>query len=310
MRFSIICPVYNSEEYLSKTLDSLCLQKFTDYEIICINDGSTDNSLRILEEYQRGYPQLYIHTQKNAGPSAARNKGLELAKGEYILFCDSDDWFERDTILSELDSYIKLQNQIVDVVYFPGNTNWGGNTAICADFPIESFTSGSQLTSRYCMIGSFLLFGTIYAFCYRTEVIQKNRLKFDHTLKCGEDILWTFRFLEKTLFCITYPKPCYFYNVRPNSIMTSPLLFQRRIQDDLRLSHILLEEHFSDKDIIIKRYIAKRYLSAIQHHLSANMEIQIKYRIKLLYSITSIKSFAKLVVLYLSPKLYKYILKL
>ena len=115
MRFSIIIPVYNSEDYLQKTLDSICQQDFSDFEIICINDGSVDSSRSILIEYKKKYHNIILYDQPNSGPSVARNKGLELATGEYVLFCDSDDWFERITILSELNNYLVIQNEIIDV---------------------------------------------------------------------------------------------------------------------------------------------------------------------------------------------------
>lgn len=94
--FSIIVPVYNSQEFLHKCLDSLVNQTLHDIEIICIDDGSTDDSLSIIREYANTDNRIIVITQQNSGPSVARNKGLSIAKGEYILFVDSDDWLEHD----------------------------------------------------------------------------------------------------------------------------------------------------------------------------------------------------------------------
>lgn len=93
-KVSVIVPVYNVEKYLSKCLDSLVNQTLRDLEIICINDGSTDNSLKILRQYASNDSRIIVIDQKNSGTGSARNRGLEVAKGEYIAFADPDDWFE------------------------------------------------------------------------------------------------------------------------------------------------------------------------------------------------------------------------
>lgn len=91
---SIIIPVYNVEKYLAKCLDSVLVGNAFTGQIICVNDGSTDNSLTILEQYAKQYPNVEIITQPNAGLSAARNTGIKAAKGEYVCFLDSDDYWE------------------------------------------------------------------------------------------------------------------------------------------------------------------------------------------------------------------------
>ena len=91
---SIIVAVYNVEKYLKKCLDSIIKQSYRNIEIICVNDGSTDSSLKICEEYQEQDSRIIIITQKNQGLSAARNTGIKNSKGEFIAFIDSDDWVD------------------------------------------------------------------------------------------------------------------------------------------------------------------------------------------------------------------------
>lgn len=93
-KVSVIIPVYNVEKYLKKCLDSLVCQSLKELEFICINDGSTDNSLQILEKYAQNDTRFVVISQENQGQGVARNKGLEIAKGEYIAFMDPDDWME------------------------------------------------------------------------------------------------------------------------------------------------------------------------------------------------------------------------
>ncbi len=95
---SVIIPVYNSEKYLRECLDSVLSQTFQDIEIICINDGSADSSLSILEEYSRSHPNIKVINQPNQGAGIARNKGIAESEGEWITFLDSDDFLEPDAI--------------------------------------------------------------------------------------------------------------------------------------------------------------------------------------------------------------------
>lgn len=98
MLFSIIIPVYNVEKYLFDCLDSVRNQTFADWEAICVDDGSTDDSAIVLEAYANKDGRMKVVTQANGGLSAARNAGLRQAKGDYVLFLDSDDWLERNAL--------------------------------------------------------------------------------------------------------------------------------------------------------------------------------------------------------------------
>lgn len=98
MKYSVIIPVYNAARTLRRCLDSLVDQSFDDYELLLINDGSTDGSDAICREYANVYPCIRYFAKENGGVSSARNLGLEQAKGEYILFVDSDDWLSTETL--------------------------------------------------------------------------------------------------------------------------------------------------------------------------------------------------------------------
>lgn len=98
MLFSIIIPIYNVEAYLRDCLESVLRQSFSDWEAVCVNDGSTDGSAVILEEYASKETRIKVISQANGGLSSARNTGQKVAKGDYILFLDSDDWLEDDAL--------------------------------------------------------------------------------------------------------------------------------------------------------------------------------------------------------------------
>ena len=111
-QISIIVPVYNSEKYLGACIDSILSQSFRDIELILVDDGSRDSSSRICDDYAQKDGRVKVIHKANGGVSAARNDGLDIAKGEYITFIDSDDWVERE-YLSTLSNY-----RDYDIVFF------------------------------------------------------------------------------------------------------------------------------------------------------------------------------------------------
>ncbi len=114
-KISVIIPIYNAEKYLSQCLDSIINQTYTDLEIICIIDGSPDNSLEICRKYADKDGRIKVFYKENGGTHTARNKGLEMARGEYVMFIDPDDWLDLDTLecLAE-----KIEEYNLDVIRF------------------------------------------------------------------------------------------------------------------------------------------------------------------------------------------------
>ncbi len=115
IKVSVIIPVYNAEKYLKECLDSVINQSLKEIEIICIDDGSTDNSLEILKEYVQNDNRIIVLQQKNSGAGVARNKGLKIAKGEYLSFLDSDDIFDEQMLMK---SYCEAVKHNADIVMF------------------------------------------------------------------------------------------------------------------------------------------------------------------------------------------------
>ena len=112
-KISVIVPVYNVEKYLKRCLNSLVNQTYTNIEIICVNDGSKDNSLNILNEYAQKDNRIVVISQENQGQGIARNKGLEIAKGDYIGFIDPDDFID---VAIETGGIVLIKNSLKDIV--------------------------------------------------------------------------------------------------------------------------------------------------------------------------------------------------
>ena len=154
MKFSVVVPVYNVEQYLGQCLESLQAQDYTDFEVICVNDGSTDGSRKILTEWATHSPQMRIIDRENGGLSAARNTGLKEAKGDYVVFVDSDDWVE-PTMLSRLAAECEGADMVCfacrrtdtntnDILLTEQSAGWGAKS-FSADFFTASLTSGESV---------------------------------------------------------------------------------------------------------------------------------------------------------------------
>ena len=113
MKISVIVAAYNAEKYVAETLESIGAQTIDDYEIIVVNDGSSDGTIDILREYENSLDNMIVIDKENGGPSSARNAGLDIAKGEFVYFFDADDVLELDA-LEEL--YERAQDRRADLV--------------------------------------------------------------------------------------------------------------------------------------------------------------------------------------------------
>ena len=144
---SIILPVYNAEKYIERALKSLINQSYKNIEILCIDDGSKDNSYNIIKEFKD--ERIKLFRQENSGPAKARNVGLSNSKGEYIMFCDADDWYEPNMCELMLETLI---NQNVDFVICGCNIVDTYNTSIRSK---EEFNYFKLKFNGYCNIGIY-----------------------------------------------------------------------------------------------------------------------------------------------------------
>lgn len=124
MKISIIIPIYNQEKFLNRCVDSVLNQTYKNLEIILVNDGSTDNSAKIIENYSQIYNRIRIINKKNGGISSARNAGLSIANGDFLAFVDSDDWIENDIYEHCLSIALSTDSDVVDFgIIFSSNNN-------------------------------------------------------------------------------------------------------------------------------------------------------------------------------------------
>lgn len=187
MRYSVIIPVYNAEATLRRCLDSLVKQPFSDYELLLINDGSTDGSDAICREYAAVYSQIKYSTKENGGVSSARNLGLELAQGEYILFVDSDDYVSKD-YFSTINK--NVENGSPDLLMF-GYRNFGSSSTAWSTGAFAE-TGEERVAQKIAYAMRRYLLSSLWSKVFKREIIRQHGLRFDNDLSIGEDQLFIF----------------------------------------------------------------------------------------------------------------------
>lgn len=244
IHLSIVVPIYNVSKYLSKCLDSLFRQGLSseEYEIICVNDGSTDNSLDIIQKYAEDYKQMVVITQTNGGLSSARNTGIKAAKGKYIQFVDSDDYLEQNVIKGLLE---KMERDNLDVLRFNYRNVNEKYESFNPNREYRQFVDYSdEVTDGLSFLTDRLGFS-----CYAWQFILKASLLQDESsyFKSGiyfEDTEWTPRMLVRAERVTSVDCLVYNYLMRPGSI-TQGLTKekQRKVLDDkMGLIAALLEQ--------------------------------------------------------------------
>ena len=211
MRFSVIIPVYNVEKFIGKCLDSVFKQTYSDYEIVAVNDGSTDSSLKILKNYQIDNPKLKIISQKNKGLGGARNTGISNANGEFLILLDSDDYIASN-MLETLDYY--LSKYKLDILVFDC-------TQVDLEGNVLKYSTIDQYSDHYTDLTKkqFLsLEPTACTKVYRKTLYTEHFIKFPEKL-WYEDLATVFKLIPYTKR-IGYLKEALYYYVQQSESIT------------------------------------------------------------------------------------------
>lgn len=219
---SVIVPIYNVEKYLNKCIDSIINQTYKNIEIILINDGSTDRSYELCTHYAKKDGRIKLINKKNGGLSDARNKGLEIAKGEYAVFIDSDDWIDRSMLEKLYDLSIKYNADIVQGDYVKVYSDDDSIINDINNIEVNCYSPEQALELLYSEK------------CVKT-VVTWNKL-YKRTLfnginfpkgKIHEDEFTTYKLLHKANIVVDTNIPIYYYRQREGSIMKSDFSIRR-----------------------------------------------------------------------------------
>lgn len=217
-RFSIIIPAYNVENYIEKAINSVKSQTFKNFEIIIVEDCSTDNTKEVIKKYKK--EATIIYHKKNKCLGGARNSGIKVARGEYIVFLDSDDYLNNNEVLEKLDKLIGKQT--VDVIYM--------------GFVSVGKKEFSVIPTKETCNRSYRISGDRYtnawSKCWNTQFLLKNNLYFPEN-RYYEDVLFIFNAISKVEDYLIADFPVHTYVSGRNNSITSRMSF-KNIQDNLK----------------------------------------------------------------------------
>lgn len=257
-KLSIIIPVYNIEKYISNCLDSILSQSFEDFEVICVNDGSTDDSLSELQKY-RNDERVIIIDKKNEGSGVARNSALAIARGEYVFFVDGDDWIEENSLQKMVDEADRLKTDILvfgGLSYYEGKGQNGGYSAN----KLPKKYLNRVVSAKDIKKDIFKFPSTAWTKLYRREFLQKNGIKFQE-IKVGQDQLPFFHSMILAERIAILPQNLYCYRKNRKGAVTavkkkrnfSPIYVFYGIEEMLKRT-VLINEY---KNIFVKKYFSK-----------------------------------------------------
>lgn len=211
-KLSIIVPIYNAERFIARCMDSIYAQTFADYEVILVDDGSTDNSLRICRGYAAKDKRIKVIAKENGGAGSARNAGISVASGEYIAFPDIDDWFEAP-MYEELYQFAKTGDY--DVVF--SGVNYYMQTKNGVEYSrSENIQTCSYRTKEDCRLHIMDFFPTTTIFdvpwnkLYKRKVIIENNIRFSDLRRC-QDAMFNIDFFNNIDSAFAIDKAYYNY---------------------------------------------------------------------------------------------------
>ena len=267
-KLSIIVPVYGVEKYIDKCLNSLVKQSLKEIEVIVVNDGTKDNSQKIIDKYVKKYPdKIKSYIKENGGQGSARNYGLKKASGEYIGYVDSNDFVEKD-MYKKL--YNKAKENNYDIVVC-------GNYNVSEDYQnknIDAFINNYNTDLENIFFGKMAVWNKIY----KRDILIKNKLEFKEKV-WYEDLAFTLKAIMNSNTFAFIDEPLYDYLIREGSTMNNSNV-QRNLEildafNDILsyIQHNKKEEYFSKIEFLAIDHI---YISAIVRVLKAEADDKVK----------------------------------
>lgn len=305
---SVIIPIYNAEKYLKRCIYSILRNTYSNLEVLCINDGSTDNSEEILQEISREDSRLKVFRQQNSGVAVARNYGLDKATGDFIAFVDADDWVHKNYFESLLNSCKDGESSIAVCQYCDV-----GDEIVADENQVENDYKFSKLSVKESFENSF-----IKTFVWGRLIDRRiiGDIRFEKGMRFGEDTTFMLRLLceNPNISIIRLDNVLYYYYQKseftgrfseaagylPMIDAYYKYIHELELQRDLKL--IIIEE-------IIKKLLVYRYEARIeQEYKEAKYNFNTRYKtIKKYFKLLSVKKRIEFNVLSYSPLLYRLI---
>lgn len=246
-QISMIVPVYNAEKHLARCMDSILKQTFTDFELILINDGSTDQSAGIMDKYARKDPRVVAIHQKNSGVSAARNAGIRAAKGKYIGFADADDTVE-PTMYQRL--YEAMEHECADIAMVGWSKIVPGQKELV---PVFRESDGYHVLGKEEALEKIFvenekaMLSTVWNKLIKADLVKQ--ILFDAEIAYGEDTWYSYQLIMRSKKIVCINEALYNYYIYPGSASNGGVTGEKRS------THVTIYQKMSE-DLRKKGYIS------------------------------------------------------
>lgn len=259
--FSIIIPIYNVEQYLVKCLNSILNQQDGDWEAICVDDGSSDNSPHILDEYHTRDSRFHVIHQPNSGVSIARNRGLDLAKGEYILFIDPDDWIHPETLSILKNHHSKMPCDLIEFGRFLHNEH-----SISESLPSHIFKSDTPAVFPVNYQTVINRTTSVWDKLFLQKIIQEHHIRFSPGILIGEDLR----------FIMEYIQYCHHLSILPQALYHYRRWTGITALNGLKRAHHTAADYLSSFDALVP--LAPNYARYASPHIKKELRSALLYK--------------------------------
>ena len=256
---SIIVPIYNAEQYLRRCVDSILNQEYTDYELLLVNDGSTDASGDICEEYGDQDPRVIVIQKENTGVSDSRNRALDRARGKYLQFLDSDDWITPDATRL----FVRAAEEYgCDMVISDFYRVVGERLSPKGDIDEEGVLTREEFAAHMMENPADFYYGVLWNKLYRRDIVEEHKLRMDTDISWCEDFMFNLEYIRYAKVFYALHAPIYYYVKRKGSLASQGINISKTVKMKLNVfeyynnfyKHVLEEEDYEKNRLQVYRF--------------------------------------------------------
>lgn len=229
---SIIVPIYNAETYLRRCIDSILRQDYKNFELLLIDDGSTDHSSAICDEYAENDNRIHVYHKANSGVSASRNYALSLCKGIYIQFLDSDDWIPTDSTKLLVRSAEEYKCDLVIADFY---RVVGERVSQKGDIEEDQLLTRQQFAEHMVENPADFYYGVLWNKLYRRDIIKKHNIRMDPAISWCEDFLFNLEYIRHADSFYALQAPVYYYFKRKGSLVSQSFSISNTLKTKLNV---------------------------------------------------------------------------
>ena len=256
---SIVVPIYNAEQNLRRCVDSILNQEYTDFELLLVNDGSTDASGDICEEYGDQDPRVIVIQKENTGVSDSRNRALDRARGKYLQFLDSDDWITPDATRL----FVRAAEEYgCDMVISDFYRVVGERLSTKGDIEEEGVLTREEFAAHMMENPADFYYGVLWNKLYRRDIVEEHNLRMDTDINWCEDFMFNLEYIRYAKVFYALHAPIYYYVKRKGSLASQGINISKTVKMKLNVfeyynnfyKHVLEEEDYEKNRLQVYRF--------------------------------------------------------